>query len=78
MPAIRCFPCQIHLIPDPYPRGPFRISGVRRAFKPDMSRNDPNQLLVASTDGVGTKLKLAFAFDKHITVIVDLCGYECQ
>lgn len=47
------------------------IGGFGGLFRPDMSgMTEP--LLVASTDGVGTKLKLAFAFDKHDTVGIDL------
>ena len=47
------------------------IGGFGGLFKPSMSMfNDP--VLVASTDGVGTKLKLAFMFDRHDTVGIDL------
>lgn len=47
------------------------IGGFGGLFKPDLSgMEDP--VLVASTDGVGTKLKLAFLFDKHDTVGIDL------
>lgn len=47
------------------------IGGFGGLYKPPMSMfNDP--VLVASTDGVGTKLKLAFMFDRHDTVGIDL------
>jgi phosphoribosylformylglycinamidine cyclo-ligase len=47
------------------------IGGFGGMFKPDTSgMKDP--VLVASTDGVGTKLKCAFAFGKHDTVGIDL------
>ncbi len=47
------------------------IGGFGGLFKPDIA-NMEEPVLVASTDGVGTKLKLAFAFDKHDTIGIDL------
>lgn len=47
------------------------IGGFGGLFKPDTSGMEA-PLLVASTDGVGTKLKLASAFGKHDTVGIDL------
>ena len=47
------------------------IGGFGGLFKPDLSgMKEP--VLVSSTDGVGTKLKLAFAFNCHDTVGIDL------
>jgi phosphoribosylformylglycinamidine cyclo-ligase len=47
------------------------IGGFAGLFKLDV--NDFKEpVLVASTDGVGTKLKLAFAFDVHNTIGIDL------
>lgn len=47
------------------------IGGFGGLFKPDLG-NMKEPLLVASTDGVGTKLKLAFEFNKHDTIGIDL------
>lgn len=46
------------------------IGGFGGLYKPDDNIESP--VLVASTDGVGTKLKLAFAFDQHATIGIDL------
>lgn len=47
------------------------IGGFGGLYKPDID-NLEEPILVAATDGVGTKLKLAFAFNKHDTVGIDL------
>ncbi|WP_419778498.1 phosphoribosylformylglycinamidine cyclo-ligase [Maridesulfovibrio sp.] len=47
------------------------IGGFGGLFKLDLTQmNEP--VLVAGADGVGTKLKLAFAVDKHDTIGIDL------
>ncbi len=47
------------------------IGGFGGLFKLDV-QDISEPVLVASTDGVGTKLKLAFAFDIHDTIGIDL------
>ncbi|MBQ9406851.1 MAG: phosphoribosylformylglycinamidine cyclo-ligase [Desulfovibrio sp.] len=47
------------------------IGGFGGLFRPDLNGMD-EPVLVSSTDGVGTKLKLAFACHKHDTVGIDL------
>ncbi len=47
------------------------IGGFGGLFKPDIA-NIESPVLVASTDGVGTKLKLAFAFNRHSGIGIDL------
>ena len=47
------------------------IGGFGGLFRPALGDMQA-PVLVSSTDGVGTKLKLAFAFDKHDTVGIDL------
>lgn len=47
------------------------IGGFGGLFKPDVAGMEA-PMLVAGADGVGTKLKLAFLFDRHDTVGIDL------
>ncbi len=47
------------------------IGGFGGLYSPNLS-NIPSPVLVSSTDGVGTKLKIAFMMDKHDTIGIDL------
>lgn len=51
------------------------IGGFGGLFRPDME-NIKKPVLVSGTDGVGTKLKIAFLMDKHDTVGID-CVAMC-
>ncbi len=51
------------------------IGGFGGLFEPDF-KNIKNPVLVSGTDGVGTKLKLAFLMDKHDTIGID-CVAMC-
>lgn len=51
------------------------IGGFGGVFEPDLT-GISNPVLVSGTDGVGTKLKLAFLMDKHDTVGID-CVAMC-
>jgi phosphoribosylformylglycinamidine cyclo-ligase len=49
------------------------IGGFGGLFSPNLANLD-RPVLVSSTDGVGTKLKIAFMLDKHDTIGIDLVG----
>ena len=51
-----------------------KIGGFGGLFAPNF-RGMPEPVLVASVDGVGTKLKIAFAANKHDTVGADLVNH---
>lgn len=51
------------------------IGGFGGLFELDL-KDTPNPVLVSGTDGVGTKLRLAFLMDKHDTVGID-CVAMC-
>ena len=51
------------------------IGGFGGLFQPDLKGME-QPVLVSGTDGVGTKLKLAFLMDKHDTIGVD-CVAMC-
>src|SRR5436305_1668663 len=51
-----------------------KIGGFGRLFAPNF-RGMREPVLVASVDGVGTKLKIAFATNKHDTVGADLVNH---
>ncbi len=52
------------------------IGGFSGAFSMEAFKNMEKPTLVSGTDGVGTKLKLAFVMDKHSTVGID-CVAMC-
>lgn len=52
------------------------IGGFSGAFSMEKFKNMEKPTLVSGTDGVGTKLKLAFTMDKHDTVGID-CVAMC-
>ncbi len=66
----------------PYVKGTMRpevlggIGGFSGAFSLEKIKNMEKPILLSGTDGVGTKIKLAFLLDKHDTVGID-CVAMC-
>ena len=52
------------------------LGGFSGAFSMAACRNMENPVLLSGTDGVGTKIKLAFLMDRHDTVGID-CVAMC-
>ena len=48
------------------------LGGFSGAFSLEKIKNMEKPTLVSGTDGVGTKIKLAFLLDKHDTIGIDL------
>ena len=48
------------------------IGGFSGAFSLSAIKDMEDPVLLSGTDGVGTKLKLAFLMDKHDTIGIDL------
>ena len=64
-----------HIARTTIPGADTAIGGFGGLFALDLS-DTPHPILVAGTDGVGTKLKLAFLMDRHNTVGID-CVAMC-
>ena len=52
------------------------IGGFSGAFSMEALKNMEKPVLLSGTDGVGTKLKIAFLLDKHDTIGID-CVAMC-
>ena len=53
------------------------LGGFSGAFSLKAIKDMDNPVLLSGTDGVGTKIKLAFLMDKHDTVGID-CVAMCE
>ena len=47
------------------------LGGFSGAFSMNAFKDMENPILLSGTDGVGTKIKLAFLLDKHDTIGID-------